>query len=106
MAQEERRRSPRISTSIPIQASWTGADGKFVEEQTNTEVFSNLGARILVKNTIEVGQEIKIINQHNQESMLGRVVWVSDYSNVKGRLAAFEFLTPAADFWGTVAYGS
>lgn len=106
MPQEERRRSPRISTSIPIQASWTGKDDKFVEEQTHTEVFSNLGARILVKNPIEVGQEIKIINQQNQESMLGRVVWVSDYSNVKGRLAAFEFLTPAGDFWGTVAYGS
>jgi hypothetical protein len=86
--------------------NWTNSDGKLVEEQTQTEAFSNLGARIRLKSPLEVGQELTIINQQNQESMLGRLVWAGEDVNEKGRLVAFTFLTPSADFWGTVAYGS
>jgi hypothetical protein len=106
MVGEERRRTPRVSISIPLQVNWTDSEGKVVEEQTHTEAFSNLGARIRLKNPIEVGQEIRIVNQQNQESMLGRLVWVSEDLDEKGRLVAFTFLTPSPDFWNTVAHGA
>jgi len=102
---KERRRSPRVKTSIPLKVSWTNAEGKLVVEQSYTEVFSSLGARVRLKEPIEVGQEMTVLNQQNQESMLGRLVWASDDSNDKGRLVAFTFLAPSADFWGTVSYG-
>lgn len=105
MERKERRRSPRVETAIPLKVSWNNAKGKLVVEQAYTEAFSNLGARVRLKEPIEVGQEITLINQQNQESMLGRVVWASEDATDEGRLVAFTFLTPSSDFWGTVAYG-
>lgn len=98
---EERRRSPRVSLSIPLQVKWTNADGQVSEEQTSTEVLNGAGARIRLRNPVHMGLEIEIVNLENQESAWARVVWAGDHSPEDGQRVGIEFLTPRAAFWGS-----
>lgn len=101
MVTKERRRSTRVSLSIPLQVKWTNPEGKMREEQTLTEVLNGAGARIRLKSPVHLGLEMEIVNLDNQESALARVVWASEHSPQDGQRVGIEFLTPRAAFWGT-----
>lgn len=98
---DERRRSPRVALEIPLRVKWTGPDGRITEEQTRTEVLNGAGARIRLKNPIEMGLEMEIVNLENKESARARVVWASEHSPPDGQRLGIEFLTPRAAFWGS-----
>ncbi|MFQ5662711.1 MAG: PilZ domain-containing protein [Terriglobia bacterium] len=101
MERKDRRRSPRVSLSIPLRVKWSCAEGTIKEEQTRTEVLNGAGARIHLMIAVDRGTEMEIVNLENQESARARVVWASEHSPQEGQRVGIEFLTPRAAFWGS-----
>jgi hypothetical protein len=85
---------------VPMAVRWIDPQGQMREEQTRTETLSGHGALIRLKNAVELGMEIELLNLDNYESAKAQVVWASEHSTEKGQRVGIEFLTPKAAFWG------
>lgn len=95
----DQRRSSRVFTRIPVQASGKNLDGRRFRESSQTIVINAHGGLLYVHAPLEPGSEIVLTNPATEEEQECRVVYMGDTSD-KGTRIGVEFLSPAPHFWG------
>src|SRR5579862_7402288 len=72
--ENEHRRSPRIMFSIPVSVLGVDENGSPFETTARTITVNRHGARVQVSRPLKPGQNIRVINQSNEEQAEFRVV--------------------------------
>jgi len=93
------RRSSRVFTRIPVQASGKTAEGRKFKETSQTIVINAHGGLLYLQAALELGSEVLLTNPATEEDQECRVVYLGDTSD-KGTRVGVEFLSPAPHFWG------
>ncbi len=85
---------------VPVEIRGTAADGKVLEESTQTGVVGIMGAMIWTSRMLQFGTEVELTNRFSQQSAKFRVAWVKDQQNGGLWETGLESLRPLDDFWG------
>ena len=93
------RRSSRVFTRIPVQASGKNTDGRKFKERSQTIVINAHGGLLYLQAALDLGSEVVLTNPATEEDQECRVVYLGDTSD-KGTRVGVEFLSPAPHFWG------
>ena len=96
---DNRRRSSRVFTRIPVKVRGMNTDGEKFREACQTIVVNSHGGLLYVNQDVELGAQILLINPVSEEEQECRVVYLGDTSD-KGTRIGVEFLSPAPHFWG------
>ena len=97
----DRRRSERVLLHVPVVVRTETMEGKRVQEETLTLVVNAHGGLLTLKMEVVPGQPVLLVNPKNGKEQKCRVVRVDNPPG--GALAvAFEFETPAPNFWPVV----
>lgn len=97
----DRRRSERVLLHVPVVVRTETMEGKRVQEETQTLVVNAHGGLLKLKMEVVPGQPMLLVNPKNGKEQKCRVVRVDNPPG--GALAvAFEFETPAPNFWPIV----
>jgi hypothetical protein len=97
----DRRRSERVLLHVPVVVKTETMEGKRVQEETHTLVVNAHGGLLTLKMEVVPGQPMLLLNPKNGKEQKCRVVRVDNPPG--GALAvAFEFETPAPNFWPVV----
>jgi hypothetical protein len=96
---DNRRRSSRVFTRIPVKVRGTNSDGAKFRESCQTVVVNSHGGLLYLTQEVELGSQILLINPVSEEEQECRVVYLGDTSD-KGTRVGVEFLSPAPHFWG------
>ncbi len=97
----DRRRSERVLLDVPLVVSTQTLEGKSLREETHTLAVNAHGGLLKLKMEVVPGQPILLVNPKNGMEQKCRVVRVDNPPG--GALAvAFEFDTPAPNFWPIV----
>ncbi len=100
MPEEARkRRSDRVSLSIPIRIRATDAQGELFHERTLTQVISRYGAKILLGRSLTSRQEIAILNLWTNREAQARVVGQMGISS-GGYFYGVELCDTGQNLWG------
>lgn len=93
-----RRRSERVVLRVPIRLSAIMPDGKRISVETRTLVVNAHGGLLDVGMEMVRGQQIRLNRPKTETTTTGRVLRVE--GSEEGRfLVAFEFESPAPNFW-------
>ena len=96
----ERRRSPRVRLTVPLEVVWTQEGGVRVSQQAETELFNAQGGLLRMKTGLPIPMEIRLINPQTQETARARVVGYRE-SRPKGVVrVAVELASASRTFWG------
>ena len=96
---ENRRRSSRVFTRIPVKVRGLNTDGEKFRESCQTIVVNSHGGLLYLNQDVELGSQVLLINPVSEEEQECRVVYLGDTSD-KGTRIGVEFLSPAPHFWG------
>jgi hypothetical protein len=94
----EKRRSERVMLRVPVMVMSEMPDGQWLQEATHTAVVNAHGGLLKLAMEVVAGQPILLINATTNVEQSCRVVRVE--KPPEGQAAvAFEFDTPAPEFW-------
>ena len=93
------RRSQRMFHRMRLQALGRSHDGRKFREICETLVVSAHGGLLMLKNEVDNGEILVLVNPETQEEQECRIVYLGDTGN-RGTRVGVEFLTPAPHFWG------
>jgi hypothetical protein len=93
------RRSSRVFTRIPVQATGKNTEGRKFRVKSQTIVINAHGGLIYLNEPLELGSELVLINPVTEEEQECRIVYLGDTSE-KGTRVGVEFLSPSPHFWG------
>ena len=96
---DNRRRSSRVFTRIPVKIRGVNADGAKFREACQTIVINAHGGLLYINESVEMGAQLQVSNPASDEEQECRVVYLGDNSD-KGQRVGLEFLSPAPHFWG------
>lgn len=96
---ENRRRSSRVFTRIPVKVRGINTDGEKFREACQTIVVNSHGGLLYLNQDVELGTQVLLINPVSEEEQECRIVYLGDTSE-KGTRVGVEFLSPAPHFWG------
>ena len=74
-------------------------DGRKFREVCETLVVSAHGGLLMLRNEVDNGEILVLVNPETQEEQECRIVYLGD-SGARGMRVGVEFLTPAPHFWG------
>ncbi len=94
-----KRRSDRVSMSIPIRIRATDDQGKTFHERTQTQVISRYGAKILLGRALPSQLEISILNLWTNREAQARVVGQMGISS-NGYYYGVELCDKGLNLWG------
>lgn len=94
----EQRRSERVKLSVPVTVLAETREREQVQEETVTAVVNAHGGLFKLKMEVLVGQPIVVVNPMVNKEQSCRVVRVDELQH-GGFGVAFEFDTPAPEFW-------
>ncbi len=94
-----KRRSDRVSLSIPIRIKATDAKGEIFHERTQTQAISRHGAKILLGRSLPSQQEISILNLWTNREAQARVVGQMGISP-DGYYYGVELCDTGFNLWG------
>jgi hypothetical protein len=97
-----RRRSERVMLKVPVVLSIHSADRIVTEEKTSTQVVNAHGGLLGLQMEISAGQLFLLTNSKTGVTRECTVVRTQQSSSGPGLLVAFQFATPAPDFWPIV----
>jgi hypothetical protein len=92
------RRSQRIVLSVAIQITGIRANGSPFSERTSTLVVNAHGALIQLRESVLVGQQLRIKNLSTNEEMDCEVMDIND-GDSPGREVGVAFSEPCPRFW-------
>lgn len=95
---ENRRRSKRVQTRIPVVVRLRNAGKSSVSEKTEAIIVNDHGALILLATATEINQIIRVENPTNGEELLCRVTSRGDSFMGKTQVGV-EFIVPTPGFW-------
>lgn len=93
------RRSSRVFTRIPVEASGKNSEGRKFKEKSQTIVINAHGGLLYLQEALDIGSEVVLTNPATEEDQECRVVYLGDTCD-KGTRVGVEFLSPAPHFWG------
>jgi hypothetical protein len=96
-----RRRSERVMLRVPVHLSVTSSEGTVTEETTSTQVVNAHGGLLGLEMEIFAGQIFLLTNSKTGVTRECSVVR-TQRSSARELLVAFQFATPAPDFWPVV----
>lgn len=96
---DDKRRSSRVFTRIPVRAAGRNSQGRKFRENSQTIAVNAHGGLLYLSQTVELGADVLLINPATEEEQECRVVYLGDTSE-KGQRVGIEFLSPAPRFWG------
>lgn len=99
LAEDDRRRSPRVLLEIPVVVTWKDQKGHTHAEPTTTRIVNAYGAMLHLKNPMVVGMELEVNNVTTMAKIKAHVVWVGDPQPEGGQEIGIELGDPAPDFW-------
>lgn len=94
----EQRRSERVKLSVPVIVMAETREREQVQEETVTAVVNAHGGLFKLNMDLLIGQPILLVNPLTNRQESCRVVRVDDLPS-GGFAVAFEFDTPAPQFW-------
>jgi len=97
--QTSQRRSSRVFTRIAVKARGTANSGRKFHETSQTIVVNAHGGLLYIKEELDLGTELVLVNPATDEEQECRVVYLGDTSD-KGTRTGVEFLSPSPHFWG------
>jgi hypothetical protein len=87
---------------VPVLLSLTSKEGFVTEETTSTQVVNAHGGLLGLDMEISAGQSFLLTNSKTGMSRECSVVRTQPPPGGRGLLVAFQFVTPAPDFWPIV----
>ena len=99
LAASAQRRSQRVFHKMRLQALGRSHDGRKFREICETLVVSAHGGLLNLRNEVDNGEMLVLVNPETQEEQECRVVFLGDLGK-RGTRVGVEFLTPAPHFWG------
>jgi hypothetical protein len=94
----KRRRSQRVTLSIPVGVTAQAADKSATSEVTHTEIVNAHGALMFLVMKTTIGQMLTLKNNMTGEEVACRVVFTRRNTPDKSEVA-LEFIKPAPSFW-------
>ena len=93
------RRSKRRFYKMRVQALGRAHHGRKFKEICETQVVNEHGGLLFLRNEVDNGETLVIVNPLTQEEQECRIVFVGEMLD-RGQRVGVEFLTPAPHFWG------
>ena len=93
-----RRRSQRIFMTVRVRVRGKQADGKPLDEQTETVAVNAHGALLLLDAPVAVGQSLNLWHRSTKEEADSGVVYVGSKQAGKTQVG-IQFLKPSPHFW-------
>jgi len=93
------RRSQRVFHRMRLQAQGRSHAGRKFREICESQVVNAHGGLVYLKNEVDKGELLVLVNPVTQEEQECRIVFVGEPGE-RGQRVGVEFLTPAPHFWG------
>jgi PilZ domain len=94
----EKRRSARITLSVPLRVDGQTVSGEDFIVRTRSQFVSQFGCLILLEKDVALDQALVLMNEHTRQSIQCRVVSTRRYRDGK-RYVGVEFMSPNTNFW-------
>lgn len=96
----EKRRGIRLNSRVPVAIEWEGADAqRTCREEAFTRVVGPYGCLVVLRQSLEVEQALRIVNLATNEANSAVIVW-KGHLRPDGWELGIELIQPAIDFWG------
>jgi hypothetical protein len=95
---KERRRTLRVSITVPLTIHGTTDEGEKFSAYARSQSVNRNGALLQLDQVVVVGQVLQLINDNSDRTAESRVVSIKRDREGK-TLVAVEFVTPDANFW-------
>ena len=96
----ERRKETRFPVSIPMQASWKGADGVQMNEEAVARQVNAHGGLLEMANYPDLGTRVTLTNSLSAETMEARVLATPNSREGVAHGIIVELVSPDESFWG------
>jgi PilZ domain len=93
-----RRRSQRVLMQVPVRIRSTDAQGKTVEEETETLAINAHGALVLLQTRLVSGSKVMLHHKKTLEEQECQVVFLGPVRSGKAEIG-LEFSAPRPTFW-------
>ena len=93
-----RRRSQRVLMQVPVRIRGTDAQGKPVEEETETLAINAHGALVLLQSRLTSGSLVQLQHKKTQEEHECHVAFLGPVRSGKAEIG-LEFTSPHPTFW-------
>ena len=95
---KERRRTLRVSLTVPLTVHGTADDGEKFSASAQSQSVNRNGALLHLDQIVAVGQSLLLVNDNSNRTAESRVVSIKRDREGK-TLVAVEFAAPDANFW-------
>lgn len=96
----ERRKETRFPVSIPMQATWKGADGVLMTEEGVARQVNAHGGLLEMANYPDLGTRVTLTNPLSAETMEARVLATPNSREGVAHGIIVELVSPDESFWG------
>ena len=93
-----RRRSQRLTLSVPITVSEPHSNHRVLVERTHTLAVSRYGGLIVLRSSVDPGQSLLMTNRVSRESKQCRVLYLGPHGQDEWQVW-IAFLDPVTEFW-------
>ena len=97
----ERRRSVRVTMSVPLRVDGQTIAGEAFTARTHTHLVSEFGCMLQLDQEVLVDQMVVVMNEHTRQSAQCRVVFRRRHRDGKQYIGV-EFTSHGANFWRMV----
>jgi hypothetical protein len=97
---KRKRRGIRLNSRVPVALEWQKPDtAAAYREEAFTRVVGPYGCLVVLRESLEVEQALRIVNLATSESNSAVIVWKGN-QRPDGWELGIELIHPAMDFWG------
>lgn len=97
----EKRRSVRVTLSVPLRVDGKEVRGEQFTIRTKTHTVSEFGCLIFLENEVVLEETIVLMNENTRQSVLCSVVSTRRHRDGK-KYVGVGFISPKPNFWGIV----
>lgn len=95
----DRRRGPRLNSSVLVKLEWEAANAARARAEANTKIVGPYGCMVVIPQDLELDQHVHVTNMNNKQGAAGAVVWRGK-KRFEGYEYGIELIDPDTDFWG------
>src|SRR5271170_7956464 len=96
---EQGRSSTRMLVAMPVTISGKTESGQPFEEKTRTVVFNGTGCKLVVEQTLNIGDQLNLVIANSKRHASATVAWIGERKG-KQLEAGVDFNRPDPTFWG------
>jgi len=94
----EKRRGVRVNSRVPVEVEWD-VGGEVRRGEAQTRVVGPYGCLVMLPQSLELRQPIRLTNLVSKQSNPAVVVW-RGHERAEGWELGIELTNPQMDFWG------